>query len=251
MLLNLLILGGTTEAMALGQRLALARVTGTMSLAGRVALPKHQPLPQRVGGFGGLAGLVQYLRDHRITHIVDATHPFAAQMSTHAVAAAAQTGIPLIALTRPAWVPQDGDTWQQVPDIAGAVAALARPAQRVLLAVGRIHLDDFAPNPQHHYVIRLVDPPRTPPPFPNHDVIISRGPFTPEADLALLRDHSIDLIVSKNSGGTGARAKIDAARVLGLPVVMIARPWVPTRTEAGTPDEILAWIAHADTDLGV
>lgn len=244
-------LGGTTEATALCRRLSETGIAGTISFAGRVARPVRQPLPQRVGGFGGVAGLAEYLKAHAITHVVDATHPFAAQMSANAVAACRAAGVPLIALTRAPWVAQAGDDWHRVPDIAGAVAALDRPRARVMLAVGRMHLAEFAPNPQHVYLLRLVDPPQGALPFPDCHVAVDRGPFTVEGDLALMRGHRIELVVSKNSGGTGASAKLAAARGLGLPVLMIDRPALPPRREAHDVEEVLDWLAHAGTDLGV
>ncbi|WP_299369120.1 cobalt-precorrin-6A reductase [uncultured Tateyamaria sp.] len=248
---NLLILGGTTEATAFANAAAERGLTGTVSFAGRVDRPKRQPLPQRIGGFGGISGLVDHLQAEGITHVIDATHPFAAQMSRNAIAACAQAGVPLIALTRAAWTATQGDDWTHVPDIAGAVAALDQPAQRVMLAVGRMHLDDFAPNPQHFYLLRLVDPPKDPPPFPDHHVLVSRGPFTAADDAMLMQKHRIDLVVSKNAGGTGAYAKITAARALGLPVLMIDRPDIPARAEANSVAEVMAWLDHAGVDRGV
>lgn len=244
-------LGGTTEATALCRRMAEVGVAGTISFAGRVARPVRQPLPQRVGGFGGVAGLVDYLRTQGITHVVDATHPFAAQMSANAVDACAEADVPLIALTRAPWQAQAGDDWTHVPDIAGAVAALDRAPVRVMLAVGRMHLAEFAPNPQHVYLLRLVDPPEDALPLPECHVVVDRGPFTVEGDLALMREHRIDLVVSKNAGGTGASAKLAAARALGLPVLMIDRPALPPRREAHEVEAVLDWVAHAPTDLGV
>lgn len=251
MTVKLLILAGTTEATALANACAEAGLDGVVSFAGRVERPRRQPLPQRVGGFGGVAGLADYLRGHGITHVVDATHPFAAQMSRNAVAACAEARVPLLALTRAPWTPVAGDRWTHVGDIAGAVAALDRPAARVMLAIGRLNLAAFAPRPQHHYLLRLVDPPQEPPPFPSHDVLVSRGPFTEDADRALLEHYRIDLVVSKNAGGTGAYAKIAAARALDLPVIMIDRPELPARREAHQVSAVLDWIAHAGTDLGV
>lgn len=248
---NLLILGGTTEATALCQALSAAGIGGTVSFAGRVKRPVRQPLPQRVGGFGGAQGLARYLTDHSISHVVDATHPFAAQMSANAVAACAAANVPLIALTRPTWQAEPGDDWTHVPDITAAVAALDRPSARVMLAVGRIHLAAFAPNPQHFYLLRLIDQPDAPLPFPDCETVQDRGPFSIAGDLALMRDHRIDLVVSKNSGGSGAHAKIAAARHLGLPVLMIDRPTLPARREARSVDEVLAWLDHDDTDRGV
>lgn len=230
------------EASALARALAEAGIPATLSYMGRVERPKQQPIPVRIGGFGGVPGLVSYLRDHQVTHLVDATHPFAAQMSTNAVHAAAQTGTPLIALTRPAWEPGPGDLWTRVPDMAAAVAALKGPPRRVMLAIGRMHLAEFAAQPQHHYLLRLVDDPTEPPPLPHHSVIVDRGPFSTDADAALMRDHAIDLVVSKNAGGTGSVSKLVAARALGLPVLMIDRPQIPPRAIAHDVAAVLDWL---------
>jgi precorrin-6A/cobalt-precorrin-6A reductase len=248
---NLLILGGTTEATALCRRLADVGLRGTCSFAGRVDRPARQPLPQRVGGFGGVEGLARYLEDHQVTHVVDATHPFAEQISSHAMTACAQMRVPLAALTRPPWQAQAGDQWTRVPGIAGAVEALDRAPARVMLAVGRMHLDAFAPNPQHFYLLRLLDPPKAPLPFPNHRVIVDRGPFTLDGDRSLMEANEIEIVVSKNSGGSGAVAKIEAARALGLPVIMIDRPAMPQRLCLHQIDEVLGWVSHSATDLGV
>lgn len=242
---RVLVLGGTSEASALARALAAAGVEGVFSYAGRTEAPVAQPLPHRIGGFGGIPGLVSTLRAEAYTHVVDATHPFAAQMSAHAVAACAETGIPLIALERDPWRPGPGDAWTEVADIAAAVAALPQAPARVFLAIGRQNLEGFAARPQHHYLLRLVDSPAEPLPLPRAEAVIARGPFRREDDLALLREHRIDLVVSKNAGGSGARAKLDAARDLGLPVVMIARPWVPDRPRVETVEEVLAWL-HAE-----
>ena len=239
------------EATALARRLADAGVDATVSFAGRVERPKRQPLPTRIGGFGGAEGLAAHIRQAGVTHVVDATHPFAARMSRNAVAACRATGTPLCRLSRPPWTERPGDRWMRVPDIAGAVAALDRPRTRVMLAVGRMHLDAFAPNPQHAYLIRLVDPPAAPLALPEVEVIVDRGPFDAEADRALMVRHGTALVVSKNSGGAGAYAKIAAARALGLPVVMIDRPALPPATEATDPEGVLAWLSHASADLGV
>lgn len=248
---NLLILAGTTEATALARAVAERGLKGVVSFAGRVERPLRQPLPQRIGGFGGALGLAQYLREHGITHVIDATHPFAAQMSHNAVAACARAGVPLVALTRPPWRPVPGDRWQHVPDIAGAVAALDRPRMSVMLAVGRMHLADFAPNPQHRYLLRLVDPPKDPLPLPEAEVIVDRGPFDETADRALMERHAIEIVVSKNAGGTGAHAKIAAARALGLPVVMIDRPVAPARREVHDLATVFDWLDHSGTERGV
>lgn len=243
-----LLLGGTTEASALAALLAAAGIAARLSLAGRTKAPAAQPLPTRIGGFGGAEGLARYLQEERITHVIDATHPFAAQMSRNAAQACAALNLPLLALSRAPWQPQAGDRWQRVPDIAGAVAALDRPAMRVFLAVGRMHLEAFAAQPQHHYLLRLVDAPEAVP-LPRHDCVVARGPFTLAGDLALMRAHGTELVVAKNAGGPGAVAKIAAARQLGLPVLMIDRPTLPDRAETHDPQAVMRWLGHAD--LGV
>lgn len=258
---HILVLGGTLEASALARALARRKVRATLSFAGRVADLKPQLLPVRVGGFGGVVGLVRHLRDNAITHLIDATHPFAAQMSAHAVEAAQRTGIPLLALVRPPWQPQAGDLWQTVTDFPAAVAALAGPPRRIMLALGRLQLPLFAAQPQHHYLLRLIDSPTEPLPFPRCTVLIDRGPFHADADTALLQQHGIQQIVCKNAGGQGAEAKLVAARRLGIPVLMIDRPVIPPRHAVGSVNAVLDWlgldvrkqeqVSHQDTDLGV
>lgn len=242
---NILVLGGTLEASALARALADRAALGdkaVFSYAGRVDEPNPQPIPLRVGGFGGVPGLVRYLLDEGVTHVVDATHPFATQISGNAIAACAQAGVPLLALTRPPWQPGPDDRWQMVADLPAAVAALSGPPQRVFLAVGRLHLAAFALQPQHHYVLRLVDAPDATPPLPHHTVIVSRGPFDVAGDTALMREHRIEVIVCKNAGGTGAQAKLHAARTLGLPVVMVTRAVVPRRHEVTSVAAVLQWL---------
>jgi precorrin-6A/cobalt-precorrin-6A reductase len=248
---RILLLGGTTEASLMAQALADARTDAVYSYAGRTDTPMGQPILMRVGGFGGVDGLAAYLRDGAFTHVIDATHPFAAQMSSNAVAACAATGIPLIAYERKPWVQSDGDQWRHVPDIAAAAAALHGAAQRVFLAIGRQHLDAFVSQPQHHYVLRLVDAPQGPLPLPQAAVIIARGPFATAGDTALLRQHRVQIVVAKNAGGKGAVAKIAAARALHLPVIMIDRPQIPARATAHTVAAVMDWLAHHPSRLGV
>jgi precorrin-6A/cobalt-precorrin-6A reductase len=226
----------------MARALAEAGVDAVYSYAGRTEAPVAQPLPVRVGGFGGVEGLVAYLRAEGITHLIDATHPFAAQMSRHAVEACAAARIELIALEREPWQATERDHWTHVPDLAGAVAALGETPQRVFLAIGRQNLDNFSVAPQHHYLLRLVDPPTEPLPLPRAEAVIARGPFTVEGDRKLLKDHRINVIVAKNAGGVGAEAKLVAARELGLPVILIDRPWVPERRLARTAGEVMAWL---------
>jgi precorrin-6A/cobalt-precorrin-6A reductase len=247
---HILILGGTTEASALAAACAARGVPAILSYAGRTASPAAQPVPVRIGGFGGIDGLARYLAAARITHLVDATHPFAARISANAVAAAGVAGVPLLALTRPAWRPVAGDRWRFVPDLDAAVAALDGPARSVLLALGRMHVAAFARQPQHRYVLRFVDAPTVPPPLPDHRLVIDRGPFTPAGDAALMTAHGIDLVVAKNAGGTGAAAKLAAARALGVPVMLIDRPVPPVRAEVQAVAAVFDWLHHG-VDRGV
>ncbi len=221
--LRVLILGGSSEATALAARLAgLAGMHATLSLAGRTATPAVQALPTRVGGFGGVGGLAAYLRSEAIDVLVDATHPYAAQISRHAREASRLAGCALLDVTRPPWAPQPGDRWREVATMAQAAAALGEVPARVFLTVGRLQLAAFARAPQHHYLVRTIDPVG-----PDHGLrratfIQARGPFEAGAEAELMREHGIAVLVSKNSGGS--TAKLDAARRLALPVVLVGRP---------------------------
>ena len=223
--------------------LAESGVDAIFSYAGRTTAPSSQPLPMRIGGFGGADGLASYLRTAGITHVIDATHPFAAQISCNALTACRSTGVPLIAFERKPWTPEDGDNWHTVADTAAAVASLPDTPARVFLAIGKQLLHAFAACPQHHYLLRLVDPPTAPLPVPRCTVVVARGPFTQAGDRALMLAHGITHIVAKNAGGDGARAKLDTARALGLPVIMIDRPTIPPRAIAHTADTVLSWLA--------
>lgn len=238
-------MGGTTEASHLARHLADCGTNAIFSYAGRTNAPRSQPLPTRVGGFGGVAGLVAYIHAEKITHIVDATHPFAAQMSQNALLAVAQTRTPLISFERAPWAAKTGDNWQHVADYPGVLKALGETAQRVFLAIGKQNIDLFATAPQHHYLLRLVDPPESIIPLPSHTVEIAAGPFDLAGDLALLKRHHIDVIVTKNAGGIGARAKLDAARDLGLRVIVMDRPPLMGRQIMQSQQDVLAWL-HQD-----
>jgi precorrin-6A/cobalt-precorrin-6A reductase len=249
---RILILGGTTEASLLARAVAGAGLAAVFSYAGRTEAPKAQPLPLRVGGFGGVAGLIGYLQDQAISHVIDATHPFAAGMSRNAVEACAALGLPLVALERPGWQAGEGDRWTHVADTEAAVAALPEDPCRVFLAIGKQTLGAFMAKPQHFYLLRLVDPPTDALPLPHAAAVIDTGPFEVAGDLALLKDHRISHIVAKNAGGAGAEAKLTAARALGLPVILIDRPAVPPRRVLGSVAEVMAWLDHGvGTERGV
>ena len=218
-------LGGTTEARELARLIARDdRFEGTLSLAGMTRSPVPSPLDVRTGGFGGADGLADYLRQNRIDMLVDATHPFASAISANAVAAAAAVGIPCLAVRRPPWEEVPGDRWSRVPDIKSAAGALGEEPRRVFLTIGRKDLAPFRDTPRHSYVVRSVDPPPPDRLPPDATVIAARGPFALADEERLMRDHRIDTVVTKNSGGSATAAKLAAARNLGLPVVMVDRP---------------------------
>lgn len=247
--MRVLLLGGTTEANQLARALSGAGVDAVYSYAGRTAAPPAQPIATRSGGFGGIEGLSAYLKADAITHVIDATHPFAAQMGANAAAACATTGTPLLRLERPAWVAGPGDAWTHVPDVEAAAEALPNKQTVVFLAIGRQRLEVFARQPQHRYLLRLVDPPEAPLPLPDAVAIIARGPFDEAADRALMQAHGVQVVVAKNAGGQGAEAKLAAARALGIPLILIDRPRRPAVETVATPEEALAWCHR--TDLGV
>jgi precorrin-6A/cobalt-precorrin-6A reductase len=237
-----LILGGTGDANQLAATLARAEIDAIYSYAGRTKIPLPHRLSTRIGGFGGADGLAGFIDQEKITHVIDATHPFAAEMSRNAVMACAAANIPLIALERAPWTRTAGDDWIDVADVAAAVAALPKKPARVFLAIGRQHIAPFATKPQHAYVLRFVDAPDDALPLSNAEVIVSRGPFTLDGELALMRARGTEWVVARNSGGAGARAKIDAARELSLPVIMIARPELPERPRVESVDEVMSWL---------
>jgi precorrin-6A/cobalt-precorrin-6A reductase len=246
--MRILILGGTTEARRLAERLAArADLTVTLSLAGRTRAPVPHPVPVRIGGFGGAEGLADYLRQERIDALIDATHPYAAQISANAVRAAELADTRLLALRRPAWIPVASDRWIEVADTREAAQVLGPTPRRVFLALGRNEIAPFTGAPQHYYLVRSVDPVELA--VPHAAYIRARGPFSEAADRALLIEHKIEVVVSKNSGGDAAYGKIAAARALGLTVVMLRRPALPEVSAVETIDGVVQWLDHAQTVL--
>ena len=223
--MRVLLLGGTTEASRLAALLADdRRFDATLSLAGATLAPVLPRIAHRIGGFGGVGGLSGWLGAEGVAAVVDATHPFAVQMSRHAALAAAERGIPLLRIDRPAWAPRDGDRWIMVGDAAEAAAALGERPRRVLLTLGSKGLAPFCARPAHRYVVRCIDAP-DPLLLPRRaEMLLARGPFTLRSELALLAGRRIEMVVSKNSGGAATAPKLEAARQLGLPVLMIERP---------------------------
>jgi precorrin-6A/cobalt-precorrin-6A reductase len=242
---RVLILGGTGEAAQLaGQAAHLPGVEVITSLAGRTRRPVTPSGRVRIGGFGGDAGLIDYLREQRIDLLIDATHPFAAHISFHAAHAAHICGLPHLLLMRPPWEPREGDRWIAVESIAAAVSILPSVARRVFLTTGRQDLAAFAPLTDLWFLMRMVDPPTPDTPVPPGTLVLERGPFALEDERELLQTYAIEAIVSKNSGGDATYAKIRAARELALPVVMIQRPPRPAGKQVSDVEAALGWLAR-------
>jgi precorrin-6A/cobalt-precorrin-6A reductase len=240
---RVLVLGGTGDAARLvAEAVGLPDLEIISSLAGRVRQPTRPAGQVRIGGFGGTEGLVQYLCEQRIDLLIDATHPFAAQMSQHAAAAALTCGIPLLMLVRPAWEPMAGDHWLSVPSISAAVEVLPGVARRVFLTIGRQELAPFASLRDLWFLMRMIDPPQPDTLVPPGTLLLARGPFALEDERLLLQTHAIQTIVSKNSGGDATYAKIQAARELGLPVVMIERAPLPEGEKVADVGQAMAWL---------
>lgn len=225
---RVLILGGTTEASALARALTQrSDLDVVLSLAGRTETPVRPPIPHRIGGFGGVDGLIDYLKSQSISGVIDATHPFAAQMTQHAAQACAALQIPRLVFTRPAWDSVEGDQWQRVDHVDAAVKALGEESKRVFLTVGRLSLSAFRQAEQHFYLVRSIDKPDESEMPCNTTLILVRGPFTIDEETRLMHKERIDILVTKNSGGQQTDAKLQAARALQIPVLMIERPPLP------------------------
>jgi precorrin-6A/cobalt-precorrin-6A reductase len=207
-----------------------------------VAEPRLPEGEVRVGGFGGVDGLAGWLRAHAVDAVIDATHPFAARMSANAARAAALTGVPLLGLRRPGWTAGPGDRWIDVPSLEAAAEVLPGLGKRVFLTTGRLGLGVFAHLTGAWFLVRSVDPPQPPYP-PRTHTLLDRGPFTLDGELALLREHRIDVLVTKDSGAAATAPKLAAARALGVPVVVVRRPPAPPGVPA-VPDVpgALAWL---------
>jgi precorrin-6A/cobalt-precorrin-6A reductase len=229
---RILILGGTSEARDVAAALVAAGVDVLSSLAGRVREPRLPAGPVRIGGFGGADGLAVFLLEEGITAMVDATHPFASGITANAACAAGRAGVPLLVLRRPAWDPDPA--WDTAADIAAAAAAVrAWPGEPVFLTTGRRDLHAFAADDQHRFLVRTVDPPDGPVP-PRMTLVLDRGPYTVDGETRLMRGYGVTLLVTKNSGGPMTAAKLQAARDLGVSVVMVQRPPLPPGIAAVT-----------------
>ena len=239
--MRVLILGGTREAARIAERTVESGHHAVTSLAGRTREPRPVAGETRTGGFGGAAGLAVHLRKGGFGALVDATHPFAATISLNAAQAAARANIPRLALHRPPWRRLEGDDWRDAATLDDAAAALPAGAH-ALLALGRQHLAPFLARSDLRLTARMIE--RADMPLPGIEVVRARPAADPGEEAAFLRAHAITHLVSRNSGGGGAYAKIAAARLLGLPVVMVARPPAPPSPRAETVDAVMAWLAR-------
>ena len=242
---DVLVLGGTAEAVDLARALTRRRpdLAVVTSLAGLSSAPFAGPGAVRRGGFGGADGLAAWLAEQGVAALVDATHPFASTMAGRAATAARRTGVPRVKLVRPMWPRRDADRWIPVADAREAAAALARLApEAALLTLGRRGLKAFASLVGMRLVVRAIEPPAGALPLAGAELILARGPFSQADETALMRDRGIGALVTKASGGKATEGKIDAARALGLPAVMIRRPAVPDGPTVATVAETMDWL---------
>lgn len=244
--LHLLILGGTAEARGLADA-AHARFAGrlrvTTSLAGRTSTPAEPKGELRRGGFGGAAGLADYLGAAQIDLVIDATHPFATHITAAAQAACHVRDLPLLALTRSRWRAQSDDRWTEVADAAEAASILPSLGRRAFLTIGQRGIAAFAPLSGVHFLVRLIEPPAAALPLRSYEILLGRGPFTLENERRIMQRHAIEVLIAKDSGGEATAAKLEAARLLRIPVVMLRRP-DPPGTSVATIDNALCWIAE-------
>jgi precorrin-6A/cobalt-precorrin-6A reductase len=241
----ILVLGGTAEARELAGALDGAGVHVTSSLAGRVSRPRLPAGTVRIGGFGGPHALARWLTEHGAVAVVDATHPFAERISASAAAACPRAGVPLLRLQRPGWSAGPGDDWHWVDHLEAAAGVISSHGERVLLTSGRQGLSAFAQVQDVWFLVRCVEPPEPPLP-PRHRLLLDRGPYTVEGELALIDEHRIDVVLSKDSGGPHTQAKLEAARRRGLPVILVRRPPRQDVATVATVAEALAWATERE-----
>ena len=242
-MLRVLILGGIGDAVELAIKIAnIPGIEVITSLAGRTREPANLPGNVRTGGFGGVRGLTNYLREMQIDLLIDATHPFANQISENAAAATQEVGIPRLMVIRPPWEKLEDDDWLEVEDNLAAATTLANRAKRVFLTIGRQEIGTFAHLQEIWFLMRMIDPPNTDVIVPPGLILCDRGPFNLENEQEILLKYNIDTIVSKNSGGNATYPKIIAARKLGIKVVMVNRPPVPPGKQVADVDSACKWL---------
>jgi precorrin-6A/cobalt-precorrin-6A reductase len=241
--MRVLILGGTSDASQLAVKAsAISGLEVITSLAGRTRQPSKIDTPTRIGGFGGIEGLVNYLQNNAIALLIDATHPYAAQISFNAATAAKLCNLPHVMLVRPEWKPVNGDRWIEVESLKVAADLIPSLAKRVFLTIGRQELSTFTRLEDTWFLMRMIDSPEADIPIPNGQLLLKRGPFSLADERKLLIKYQIQVIISKNSGGDATYAKIVAARELGLPMVMVKRPVMPESDRVIDVEGALEWL---------
>ncbi len=238
--MTLLLLAGTGDAKRIAADLAKAGVKAIASLAGATRTPDTLALPTRIGGFDGAAGFERYLDAQGITRVLDATHPFAARISARTARICAARGTPYLQFMRPGWDPETDDRWTEIATEEDAARHIPEGAT-VFLATGRQTLERFSNLAGRRVICRQIDPPSGPFPFAGGKFLIGRPPFSVADEVALFTRLGVDVLVVKNAGGQASRSKLDAARALGLPVLMIKRPDPASEAMVTTIEEALAW----------
>jgi precorrin-6A/cobalt-precorrin-6A reductase len=242
-----LLLGGTGQAAALARAIRQElpdSVALTTSLAGRTTRPVPVPGDVRIGGFGGASGLEEYLREHAIDRVIDATHPFASQISANARLACEAAGVPRLMLLRPPWKHHPLDRWIEVSNVAGAAAVVGKLGRRAWLTVGTTDIAAFAGVTDVRFLVRLIAPPALPLPLKLYQLVLGRGPFSLAEERHLLQLHAIEVLVCKASGGAATEAKLIAAREVSLPVVMVRRPLPEKGESVETIEAAIAWLGR-------
>lgn len=235
----MLVLGGSTEGFEVAELFVGRGFEVITSFAGRTETRRTPVGFWRVGHFGGVTGLAAYLAVENIALVVDATHPYAASIKQNAAQACFEVGAPIIHVSRPAWRPEDGDDWRLAPTLEAAASLVPRTEGPCFLTVGRMKLAHFAKRHDVSFVIRTVEPPEPPFDHPKSVIVNDRGPFTLEAERALFEEHRFGSLVTANSGGSGAAAKLVAAREHGVPVVIVDRPPPPSGLVLDSTQEAL------------
>lgn len=244
---KVLILGGTHEASELARRMVSElgeKAQPILSLAGLVDPGRAHSCPVRTGGFGGIDGMVAYLKTENITMVIDATHPFSERISTNAYCACQRAEVPRLMLIRPPWRLFARDRWMELDSLEEVAKALPAFARKVLLTVGKRHLGAFSEVEGVHFVVRLIAPPDEPLPLKDCTVVVGPPPHSQEEEARLIREHVIDTLVSRNSGGEVGGAKLEAAREAGIKIVLVARPPEEPGPVAETVDAAMGWLAE-------
>ena len=244
--MTVLLLAGTGEAKRIAWALSDTGIDVIASLAGATRSPEPLPVETRIGGFGGEGGFRAYLASEKVSAVLDATHPFAEQITNRTARVCAELNLPYAQLIRPAWAAETGDKWTAI-DAPQDAAAHIRSKAVVFLATGRQTLAEYANLEGRRVLCRLIDPPTTPFPFEGGEFVIGRPPFSPRSEAQLFQALGVTHLVVKNAGGDGGRAKLDAARALKIPVLMLNRPAMPVATPLSNVQEAVAWVTSLGT----